>query len=243
MSETRVKGAEEEESEEELVEEETVEEESAEEETVEEETAEESDEEEVEGPEDVKGSDEESAGPEDVKEGAEASEDDMEIPFPDELGVCECLNGHDQAVYFPADEPAYIIYSVDGEDFRYPPYYGAAGCQAYDSGLDPECAENSEHYCTAQWCYVSPDCAASDTTVANLNSEISYSYATCGFSAEEVVEEEMVEEAVVEEETETTEEEVITEESTEEEATEEESTEEESTEEEVIEEPDLRSLH
>ena len=55
------------------------------------------------------------------------------------------------------------------------------------------------------WCYVSLDCAASDVVVSNINSEIAYSYATCGDSAdfpdgdeeEAAVEEE---EAVVEEE-------------------------------------------
>ena len=84
---------------------------------------------------------------------------------------------------------------LDGESFEYPPTYGAAGCAAYDSGLDPECAENSDYFCEQQWCYVSSDCAASDTTVSNLNSEISFSYATCGFAGEEPAEEEVVEEA------------------------------------------------
>ena len=108
----------------------------------------------------------------------------------DETGICECLITHGQAVTFPEDGEPFITYTIDGVDFEYPPNYGSGVCAAWDSGLEPDCADDSEDFCAAMWCYVSPDCEASDVTVSNLNAEISYSYATCGDMVEAAVEDE-----------------------------------------------------
>jgi len=126
-----------------------------------------------------------------------ATADDSEASG--ELGVCECLDSHGQSVEFPVDGEPFVTYTVDGEDFEYPANYGSGVCAAWDSGLEPYCADDSETYCAAQWCFVSSECEASDTTVSNLNAEIAYSYATCGDMADfpdvgEVADEEETEE-------------------------------------------------
>ena len=78
--------------------------------------------------------------------------------------------------------------------------------------MEPNCADNENNYCNLEWCYVSAECEASDATVANLNEEIKYSYATCGNvvpSEEEEVEEEEEAEPEAEEEVEAEEEEAV----------------------------------
>ena len=135
--------------------------------------------EDAEGTEEADVADEEAA----PEEAEEAAADD-EVPFPDELGVCECLMTHDQDTFYPTDGDAHILFTYEGVDYMYPPNYGLAVCADWDADLDPFCAENGPEFCGAEWCFVSPDCEASDTTTANLNAEIAYSYATCGFSAD-----------------------------------------------------------
>jgi len=78
----------------------------------------------------------------------------------------------------------HIHYPYMNVDYEYVGDYGLNSCAAWDTGLEPFCADNSEDYCEASWCYVSLECAASDTKVSNLNHEIAYSYATCGDSAD-----------------------------------------------------------
>jgi len=159
------------------------------------------------GPEDSKGTEEADDAAEEVDpefmEGSEDAEEGFvadEVPLPEELGVCECLKTHDQDVFFPMDSAPHIVFTYEGVDYMYPPNYGLAVCSDWDADLDPFCTENGPDFCGAEWCFVSPDCEASDTTSANLNAEISYSYATCGFSADfpdegEEAESEQVEEA------------------------------------------------
>ena len=77
-----------------------------------------------------------------------------------------------------------IIYTVDGVGYEYPPNYGVGICAPWDTDLEPYCAENEEDYCEAEWCFVSSECEASDTTTSNLNPDIAYSYKTCGFTAD-----------------------------------------------------------
>ena len=96
-----------------------------------------------------------------------------------ELGVCECLadNG------LPGIDGK-IIVEFEGIPYEYDSDIGTGSCAAWDSGQEPYCADNEAHFCTAMWCYVSSDCTASDTTIANDNPDISYSYATCGDSGD-----------------------------------------------------------
>ena len=100
--------------------------------------------------------------------------------------LCECLNTHGQDPYF-TDDPVWRSYieftDADGEVHEYPIDYGTAKCEAWDSGLAPDCADNEADFCEAQWCYVDATCEAEDTTISALNPEISYSYLTCGNDA------------------------------------------------------------
>jgi len=126
--------------------------------------------------------DEEAVDAADEEEADEGQAED-DVPFPEELGVCDCLMTHDQDVSFPTDGPPSIVFTYEGVDYMYPPNYGVAVCSDWDADLDPFCTENGPDYCGAEWCFVSSDCEASDATVSNLNAEISYSYATCGYMA------------------------------------------------------------
>ena len=113
----------------------------------------------------------------------------------DETGVCECLMTHDQPLNFPSDGSPYIIYTDGGVEYQYPANYGVGVCGAWDTGLEPNCAENENNYCELEWCYVSAECEASDAAVSTLNEEIKYSYATCGNVVPEEVEENNEDEA------------------------------------------------
>ena len=108
----------------------------------------------------------------------------IEISVQDEheTGLCACLTSHgpNVTVHNPPDEDAHIEVVYDGQVFDYPADYGLNTCAAWDAGEAPFCADNLFGFCTANWCYVSNDCAASDTQPSNVIEGLSYSYATCG---------------------------------------------------------------
>ena len=107
-----------------------------------------------------------------------------------EVGVCECLLTHDQDIFFPIDGEPYIAFTLDGEEYEYPPNYGAGICAAWDSGLEPSCADDGADFCGDSWCYVADDCEASDVTASTYFEGLSYSYRTCPEVEAESTEEE-----------------------------------------------------
>ena len=90
---------------------------------------------------------------------------------------CECLTEH--GLELNEDGEFVVIYQ--GVQYPYDANYGLNECAAWDQDLGPFCLDNAQDFCTAQWCYVSNDCTAPDTTPSNVeDSNISYSYQVCG---------------------------------------------------------------
>ena len=100
---------------------------------------------------------------------------------------CPCLS--DLTTFgFEAGDPFPAI--IGGERYIYPSGYGT-GCETHDDGLEPYCGDSVEltdrfgdgltsNWCTKPWCYVDISNCDKRTSQGVYNSDLHYSYATCG---------------------------------------------------------------